>query len=100
MKIKKFNIYELIYLSFAFDSLLKFNLGGFRVHIGILAILILSAISFLQNPRYVYFKGFFRANWSLLPFIIYLVFSIGLNASFFVSLLVNLLYFILGIWVF
>ena len=40
MKIKKFNKYELIYLSFAFDSLLKISLGGFKLHIGILAVYI------------------------------------------------------------
>jgi len=99
MRIKKLNIYEIIYISFAFDSALKLGVGGFRIHFGILVILILSVIEYLDNPRTIKLAGFFRKNWSLFPFVLYLFGHAFINSSF-PGIPITLTYFILGLWVF
>lgn len=99
MKVKSFNIYEIIYLSFALDSALKIGLGGFRVHLGILCILFLSVIGFVQNPRFLHFPDFIRKNWSIFPFVIYLFLQVVLNDSY-IGVAVTILYFFLSIWIF
>lgn len=99
MRIKKLNIYELIYISFAFDSALKLGVGGFKMHLGILAILIISVIEYAENAGTIRLAGFFKKNWSLFPFIFYLIINVLFNASF-PGIPITLIYFFLGLWVF
>lgn len=99
MNIKKLNVYEIIYISFAFDSALKLGAGGFKIHLGILAVLILSVIEYMDNPKTTKCVSFLRKNWSLFPFFIYLFGHAVINSTF-PGISVTLTYYILGLWVF
>jgi hypothetical protein len=99
IKLKKFNKYELIYLSFAFDSLFKVPVGGFNVHIGILAILLLLPIGIITSSKIEKIKSFVSLNWTIFLFLLYFFFNIVINHKF-PGIFVTLLYYILGLSVF
>lgn len=94
-----YNRYEILYLTFAFDSLLKFQVGGFRVHIGVLAILFLSFLDILLQPSRFHILKFFKRHWSILPFCCYLLLNALLNYSF-PGVGITLFYYLVGFWVF
>ncbi|WP_430815370.1 hypothetical protein [Carboxylicivirga sp. RSCT41] len=78
---------------------MKLGVGGFKMHLGILAILIISVIEFTEKPGTIRLAGFFKRNWTLFPFIFYLIINILFNTSF-PGVPITLTYFILGLWVF
>jgi hypothetical protein len=99
LKLKKFNKYELIYLTFAFDSLLKIPLGAFNLHIGILAILLLLPVGIITSSKIEKIKSFVSQNWTIVLFILYLFLNIVMNHEF-PGIFVTLAYYILGLSVF
>src|SRR5690554_3654605 len=95
----KYNRYELVYLTFAFDSMLKFQTGGFRVHIGILAILVLTILDLVFQPHRFQVLKFIKTHWSIFPFCFYLLLNAFLNWSY-PGIATTLFYYLIGLWVF
>lgn len=99
VKFKQFNKYELIYLTFAFDSLLKIPLGGFKLHIGILLILLILPLSIITSKEIKGIKNFVFKNWTIFLFMSYLVVNIAINHSY-PGIMITLTYYSLGILMF
>lgn len=95
----RFNRYELIYLSFALDSMLKFQLGGLRVHLGVLAVIILTTLDLVFQYRRASFIKFIKLHWSISPFLFYFIINVIVNSKF-PGASITLVYYALGILVF
>ncbi len=76
MKIPTSYLYATIYLSFAFDSLLKVNLYGLKIHVGIAASFFVLLFVTVVNLEVKLAKIFFKKYWSIAPFVVYLFFNI------------------------
>lgn len=99
VSIKRFNKYELIYLTFAFDSLLKIPLGGFKLHIGILLIFLVLSTSIVTTLKIKEMKSFILKNWTIFLFIVYLFINIILSHNY-PGIAITLVYYLLGLTVF
>lgn len=99
LKFKLFNKYELIYLTFAFDSLLKIPIGSFKLHIGVLLILLLLTISLISSLKIIEMKNFIFKNWTIFLFMGYLFINIILNHSY-PGIAITLAYYFLALSVF
>lgn len=93
------NKYEFVYLTFAFDSLLKFSIAGFRIHIGILLIVFYFTWSFIKGSIFNDLKSFILENWAIFLFMAYLILNIILKNDY-PGIIVTILYYFLGIIVF
>ncbi|WP_143255047.1 hypothetical protein [Alkalitalea saponilacus] len=82
-------------MSFAFDSLLKIDLLGVRMHVGLIFILLILGIEFVAHPTSIgRMKAFIRTNWSILPFFGYLFLQFILNKAFPGAIMLLLYYFL------
>ncbi len=83
-----------IYISFAFDSLLKINFG-IKIHLGILSILMLNAVVFLNSTNRIFHsasKGYLGKDYFFMAFMLYCFISgLLLEQPGFVSIFVYLI---------
>ncbi|BDD05964.1 hypothetical protein [Aureibacter tunicatorum] len=94
IRIKKINLHEFIYLTFALDSALKIPVGGFKLHLGVALILLYSLISIFHNIRKVKTLKFLKSNWSIVPFLVFVLIHVVLFGTYSARFSILLYYFI------
>lgn len=91
---RELNQYEWVYLTFALDSLLKIQMGSFRLHLGVIMVLLILYKQLRRMPKSD-LRVFAQGYWSWFPYVLLIVVHVALY-KWYAGTVTMALYFCLG----